>query len=674
MTFGLRAGNETSNLHWKRFRYDAHLRVSYNRPPRQIKTSQLTMEYGGACKSSSAPVHVRTMGKIYANNVTDPDGDSVRVQFRIFQGSEQVWTSGLTTAKKSGSSFAVNLPNSLAQNATLRWSVRAYDGHDYGPWSSSGFSCHFVHNTSIPQAPTITSGQYPASDPAHPEDPWYNGVGQYGDFTLAASDTDVTRYRFGVNGDPSTANQVSTTSGAAVTVRALPEKPGLHFLTAQAVDGAGNLSEIRTYQFRVGAGREQRVTWALDEGTGATQAEAAVPERVATVHGAADFAVDGVVGTAMQLDGSSGYVATSEPVVDTNRSFTVSAWVKLDEKPGRAAIIATQAGIHRPGFELYYSAAQDKWAFNQYRNDDPADTRTARALADTEVKIGEWTHLVGSHDPVHERLRLFVNGQLAGHVDYSEPWNARGEVQVGASQHNGQPGHYFPGVIDEVQIFNHVMRSANTQVAQLYNKERIHHATGRPAVALLDLDEAAGATEVSAAADALPAVFEGGADPGVPGPDGNALRLNGTDAYAWTTAGHLNTGRNFAVSAWAKLDKTKADTAGIIATQVASHRPGFELYYSSHYDRWAFNQYSSNSPDATPVRAMQPAGTSARGDEWVHLVGVHDTYKDTLTLYVNGRKTDTTTLGGAFHANGYVQIGAGQYSGEVKSFFPGEIS
>ncbi|WP_143070951.1 DNRLRE domain-containing protein, partial [Streptomyces malaysiense] len=82
MTFGLQAASESDAYGWKRFSDDAYLRVRYNRPPSQIRTSQLTMEYGGMCKKWDFAPRVRTLGKISANNVTDPDGDNVAVQFQ----------------------------------------------------------------------------------------------------------------------------------------------------------------------------------------------------------------------------------------------------------------------------------------------------------------------------------------------------------------------------------------------------------------------------------------------------------------------------------------------------------------------------------------------------------------------------------------------------------------
>lgn len=675
MTFGLRAGSESNNLYWKRFGRNAHLRVTYNRPPRQIKMSQLTMEYGGACKTYTSVAHVRTLGQIHANNVTDPDGDALRVQFRVRSGSNLLWNSGLSTAKKSGSTFSVNLPTNLPQNVQLNWEVRSYDGAHYSRWSSAGdpTACYFLYDTSVPEAPTISSNHYPSSDPTDPDDPWYDGVGRYGEFFLESGDSSVNRYRYGINGDPAPANTVTTDSGARKVVAVMPERPGVHFITAQAIDAAGNASETRTYQFRVSTGTEARARWDLDEPAGATQAETSTANRTATVHGGAELGAEGVLGTSMAFDGTSGYAVTPGPVVDTSRSFTVSAWVKLERKPDKAAVVVSQTSAQKPGLQLYYSATSDRWGFLQYLADSPSNHGTARVLADREVRVGEWTHLVGSYSGPSDTMRIFVDGELAGQIEYSSPWSAQGGMQIGAGKYHGEVRHFFPGLIDEVQVFQLTMVSPEASIATLYNKGRITEPPARPADALFTFDEPTGSPTVGAAPDAVPAVFSGGVETGAGGISGNSLRVNGVDGYATTSAGLISTAKSFSVSAWAKLDKGAADSAGIIATQVGSEKPGFELYYSHVYDRWAFNQYSSNDPTATPVRAMQPPGQTAADGEWVHLFGVHDDVKDTLTLYIDGRRVATTELGGSFHADGRIQIGAGQYSGVVKSFFAGEI-
>ncbi|MEV6758197.1 LamG-like jellyroll fold domain-containing protein [Streptomyces sp. NPDC051214] len=675
MTFGLRADSETDAYGWKRFSDKAFLRVKYNRPPAQLKMSQLTMEYGGTCKRSGDAARVRTLGKIEANEVKDPDGDSVSVQFQAkWDGGS--WSPARTSSKKSNSEFKVSLPSSkIPTNKQINWYARVYDGAQYSPWSYAGdpTACYFVYDTKVPKAPAVSSGEYPASDSEDPNDPWHDGVGKYGSFELKAADSDVTSYRYGINTDPSSKNKVTTSGGAAKSAKVLPSKPGLNFITAQAFDTAGNGSEIRTYQYRVKAGQPDRATWQLDEAEGTGESKGSTPPRAAQLHGGATLGAAGVQGTALSLNGTDGYASTDIPVVNTSGGFAVSAWVKLSKMPEGAAVIATEPGNHSPGFELYYSKTYDRWAFNQYKS-DTADAGIARAMADQPggVAPDKWTHLAGSYDSVRDVLELFVDGKLVGKTAYDSPWEARRGLQLGAASYNGAPSAFFPGAVDNVQLFDKPL--AQDEIDKLHAQQTVGDP-GRPALAVFELDEAAEAKEIAGHGGVLPAKYNGGVTTGAPGIAGKGATFNGSDGYAkigQTNGPHLNTSRSFTVSAWAKLDK-KPDGAAIITAQAGKERPGFELYYSSTYNRWAVNQYSADAADATPIRAMQPEGDSAYVGEWAQLVGVHDTVANTLTLYVNGAKAGSVPLAGAFYADQSMYLGAGSYSGQIKNHFPGTI-
>ncbi|WP_280901143.1 LamG-like jellyroll fold domain-containing protein [Streptomyces sp. MAA16] len=684
MTFGLRAGSESDAYGWKRFSDKARLRVKYNRPPPQIKMSQLIMEYGGTCKKPSSAARVRSLGTVRANNVTDPDGDNVAVQFQASwdsgdgKGVIARWKPALTPSKKSGSSFIIGLPSTVPENKQIYWQARSHDGAQYSPWSSAGdpTACYFVYDTKVPKAPAISSGEYPASDPDNPDDPWYDGVGKYGSFAIKAAENDVTTYWFGINGDPTSKNTLSTSAGAAKAASVLPAKAGLNFITAQAFDQAGNGSEIRTYQFRVKGGQPERATWQLDDAAGATAATGSTPERTAELKGGATPGVAGAKGTAVSFDGVDDYAVTDIPTVDTSTGFSVSAWAKLSTVPGHAAIIAAQPGNHAPGFELYYSNAYDRWAFNQYTS-DTAGAGLVRAMQASAggAKAGVWTHLVGTFSAAGKDLKLYVNGQLAGTAAYDSPWDARRGLQLGAGSYDGLPGSFFPGAIDEVQIFDKPVSAS--EVTELYGKNRI--GSGRPARAIFTLDDPAtdtagrATTTVTGSAQVPDATLSGGPTFGAPGVAGTALSLDGTDDYATTGRPLLNNQNSFAVSAWVKLPKAKPDHAAIAVTQAGTHKPGLELYYSSSYDRWAVNQYSADTSDATPIRAMQAEGVTAFGDTWTHLVGVHDPVADKLVLYVNGIEAGSTQLKADWYAGGAVQIGAGSYDGKPSSFFPGQI-
>ncbi|MEU6484267.1 LamG-like jellyroll fold domain-containing protein [Streptomyces sp. NPDC046887] len=678
MTFGLRAASESDGYAWKRFSDKAYLRVKYNQAPRQIKMSQLTMEYGGTCKKPADAARVRTLGKIYANDVTDPDGDTVAVEFEAQwdtgdgKGMITRWKPARTSYKKSGSDFAINLPSSVPQSKQVSWFVRSYDGAQHSPWSSSGSStgCYFSYDSTVPRAPAISSGDYPASDPENPDDPWHDGVGKYGTFTLKAADGDVTRYWYGINGDPTSQNSLTTSAGAAKTLRLLPAKPGLSFVTARAFDQAGNAGEIRTYRFRVKAGQPERAVWELNEGAGAVQAEGSSGSRPATLYGGATTGAAGKQGAALHVNGINGYAATDIPTVNTANGFSVSAWVKLDKMPTDAAVVAAQPGNHSPGFELYYSLGYNRWVFNQYAADTP-NAPIVRAMAPQAGGVGAntWTHLVGVYSGGDKQLLLYVNGALAGSTPYTTAWDARRGLQIGAANLNGQVTNHFPGTIDELRIFDKPVSA--TEVGQLHRLEPM--GNGRTARAVFPMDEPAGAAEVVGRADAQPLKLAGDAQLGTPGAAGKALKLDGDGDYAHTTAPHADTQRSFTTSAWARLDRVPTQAATVVA-QLGANRPGFELYYSKTSNRWGFTQYSGDVANATQIRALQPEGTSARVGEWVHLVGVHDAVEETLTLYVNGAKAGTVAQTAPWYAGGRVQVGALSIDGgRLIQYFPGQI-
>ncbi|WP_234425833.1 LamG-like jellyroll fold domain-containing protein [Streptomyces kebangsaanensis] len=679
MTFGLQAASETDRVGWKRFSDKAYLRVQYNRPPPQIKMSQLTMEYGGTCKKPADAARVRTLGKISANNITDPDGDNVAVQFQASwdtgdgKGLTPRWKPALTSYKKSGSNiFSISLPTNVPQNKQINWEARSYDGAQYSPWSSAGdpAACYFFYDTSVPKAPSITSGEYPASNPEDPDDPWYDGVGKYGTFSIKGADSDVTKYWYGINSDPTSKNVLTTSGGAAKSIRMLPAKPGLNLITAQAFDQAGNAGEVRTYQFRVKAGQPERAMWQMDEDAGASQAEGSAPERTLELRGGATPGVPGVKGTAVSFNGVDGYAVSDIPAVDTSTSFSVSAWARLDRMPTAAAIIAAQPGNHSPGFELYYSQSYDRWVFNQYTS-DTAGASIARAMAATpgDAKAGEWTHLVGVYDSKAKQLRLYVNGTQAGATAYTTAWEARRGLQLGAGIYSGVHKSFFPGTIDDLRIFDRAVSA--TEAGRLYQDQEL--TTGRPARAVFPLDEEATAQKVVGTAARQPLTLHGGATLGVSGVAGNALKVDGTSGYAATALPVLNTARSYTVSAWAKLPAEATNRNRTVLSQSGTYYSPFYLSYEWEPNTWSLRtsleDVEAGNLTNQRVRANQPA----RPGEWTHLMAVHDADAQQIRLYVNGQLQGSAAAPKIWEAQGPVQVGRTIWTGKYVDYFTGEI-
>ncbi|MFC8422087.1 LamG-like jellyroll fold domain-containing protein [Streptomyces sp. NPDC057236] len=693
MTFGLRAASESDGHGWKRFSDKAYLRVKYNRPPAQIKMSQLTQDPGGACARPGAAKRVRSLPKLRANDVTDPDKDPVRVQFEASwdagdgKGFTTRWTSAASTYKASGSDFSLSLPSSIPKNKTIGWSARAHDGAQWSPWSWAGSStaCNMVYDTSVPAGPSISSGQYPPSDPEDPQDPWLDGVGRYGTFTIDSPSGDVSKYWFGINGDPTAKRTLTTSGGGAKTMKFMPTRPGVNFVTAQAFDTAGNGSEIRTYQFRVRAGQPDRLSWNFDEPAGAADAQGQGGAWPAGLSGGARPGADGVTGNGLQLDGVDDHAATVSPVLNTGKSFSVSLWAKLPaDKPNTAAVAVSQAGHHSSGFEIYHSSALGGWVFLRHTTDAPGTT-TVRAVqpacpsGDTACengRLGVWTHLTGVFDNPNQQLRLYVDGELAGTAAFTGPWDARGRTILGAASHYGTMENFFPGHLDEVQLFDYQLTDA--QVGDLAAREPV--GTGRPAKLVWPLDEDADATSVVGRGQRADATLKGGATSGTDGVDGRAISFDGVDDHATPGRPVLDTFQSFAVSAWVRLPRDKAPTAAIAVSQLGTTRRSFELYHSSALGGWVFTRPESDTTGAPLVRATHtacPADTNCaagRLGEWNHVVGVYDADTSQLLLYVNGVLQATAPFPHRWSSEGPLSIGSGlKPDGGVSSPLKGDI-
>lgn len=159
------------------------------------------------------------------------------------------------------------------------------------------------------------------------------------------------------------------------------------------------------------------------------------------------------------LDGT-GWGETAGPVVATDESFTVSAWVRLADKAGHRTVVA-QAGSQAPGFYLQYHPGLDRWQFAMPATDS-ASTSWHRALSDAAPQIGHWYHLAGVYDLGADRLSLYVNGHLQQEegtvAGPAAPWSAGGGLLVGTAGDLTR-GTYSPlvGAVDMVRVYTGVL-------------------------------------------------------------------------------------------------------------------------------------------------------------------------------------------------------------------------
>ncbi|WP_225440345.1 MGH1-like glycoside hydrolase domain-containing protein [Amycolatopsis eburnea] len=198
------------------------------------------------------------------------------------------------------------------------------------------------------------------------------------------------------------------------------------------------------------AGQQDPVgAWTFDEGNG-TVAHDSAGTHDATLSGSPAW-VPGTAGTALHFDGSGQYAATGGPVVDTTGNYSVSARVRLD-RTGSWATAVSQDGTPSSGFYLQYSAADDRLAFS---------TSSGRALSDAAPQTGRWYHLVGVHDADAGTYTLYVDG-----VAQAKTWaqaagdSAPGPLAIGRAVSGGRHSDFWPGSIDDVQVWNRVLTAA----------------------------------------------------------------------------------------------------------------------------------------------------------------------------------------------------------------------
>jgi hypothetical protein len=699
LTLGLRAGQETSQdaYEWKRFGDDASLLVSYNLPPKQIAMGDMSMSPGSVCQSSALAVNnwPQVTARAY-----DPDLEKIGVQFAAAwdngSGFKRRWWStgaeGTAPAsnafKASGSQFSVTLPSAVPGNTgnALGWEARAWDGAQWGPWSSAGDShtdCYFKIDTSIPDGPVITSSSFPGSSSVSDELPWTDGVGRYGTFTFDTAATDAVKYEYSEDRTPG--QEVATTGGAAVSVRLLQQSEGPHSVTAVALDAAGNASSWTIYYFNVRAGQPETGSWAMEDDTGASALSGGGGTFAATLAGGASGGEPGHTGSALSLPGTADadgtpadFASTAGAVLDTSGSFTVSAWVSItDTGTDRSAL--GQDGSYMGGFSLGLYGG--KWTFKTPTLDASGYTWQS-AVSTVPVVANQWTHLTGVYNQAAHTVTVYVNGVPSTPVAAPAAWAATGALQFGRYRWHSTYTDRWSGSLDEVKVWNRALSSA--EAASVAADQPL--TSGLPAKAFWPLDAAG--TTMDSAPDTSSAVISGDVATGVAGGAGSAAHFGAT-GYARTSRPQVDGARSFSVSAWVKLPAPVAgDTQSKLAVaQNGVHNNEFSLYYSPSYSAWIFGRYQADTSADTLVRAVQPACTVGEPDangvpcigpttgEWTHLVGVSDVAAHSIQLYVNGYLVSTVpyTQTAPWPAPGGLQMGAVTRDGVTDEFFGGDI-
>ncbi|GHJ47278.1 hypothetical protein Cs7R123_46200 [Catellatospora sp. TT07R-123] len=194
--------------------------------------------------------------------------------------------------------------------------------------------------------------------------------------------------------------------------------------------------------------------WKLDETSGTTAADAsgnspATATAVTWASGKASF------------NGTSSWIGSTGPLMDTTASFTVSAWVNLADKSVDRVVAATTS-VDSGAMNIRYQKSSDRWVF-QMPSVSAAPQTFYTATSTSVPATGVDTHLTAVYDGPAKQMKLYVNGSLQATVSNVVAFNDHlSDFRIGRSR-----GGYFSGSIDDVRVFTKAL--ASTDVSAVYN-------------------------------------------------------------------------------------------------------------------------------------------------------------------------------------------------------------
>ncbi|MHA5048806.1 laminin G domain-containing protein [Streptomyces sp. SD15] len=686
LTLMLRAKDESDPRAWKRFDDNAELQVTFAYKPGIATDVGIIPGNGttGYCKKSSSDPLIVTrkdpmMQARIQTQVESHKGDeegALQAEYVVERGDDaawhQVWTGHMpdTGWHPDGTLEKLRITN-RAEGGLYRYKARtqshwSYAGKSGELWSPYTSWCYFKIDSLAPKEPRITAGS-PYTECATICD-GKGGPGVPGSFTFqpntadidSSGHTDVTSYEWKLLSTPAKA----VTGSTKVTVpNVTPPLSGTQVLSVRAKDVYNRWGAYQEFLFKVEPAQGAVGRWRLDGGpgsgvmttkdtatTGGARHDATLVGEAGTGwssrarRGDADYSLrlnDDTTDPAQQ----TGYAATSTPAINTQGSFTVSAWVQLSNASANRVVLSAP-GTDSSSFALYYSASYKKWIFNR-TDKDLASPVYVRSLADNEnPPLNVWTHLAGvfktegddnlpDSDPANDTIQLFVNGRPQGQpvvlskaASTYTPWAATGGLQFGRSKAGGKYGDYHFGLLDEVAVWQRFLDPAEVaEEAQVLQD-------GVPAnelVAQWDATSAKGAEIPEGTAYPLPSM-KLSASGGTLDQEDNALFLDGTAGYAATTGPVIDENGSFTASATVQLDAEKLNTKPVgYQAQVAGQRMGGEsswaLWVVKPADgvyQWKFTRTAVGSDGKVTQSAEVPAADVAATGTWVQLTGVFD--------------------------------------------------
>ncbi|MEW1749121.1 LamG domain-containing protein [Streptomyces angustmyceticus] len=157
---------------------------------------------------------------------------------------------------------------------------------------------------------------------------------------------------------------------------------------------------------------------------------------------------DGPWGGALRLDGTSGYADTGTRIDTAGKDYSVAARVRLaPEDMNGFHTVLSQDGDRASTFYLQYSGQDQNFAFS---------FTGARTVADRaeQPQAGRWYHLTGTYRQKDHRMRIYVDGRLAGSRTATSTVRPTGSVVIGRGRFDGKAADPWKGEVSDVHLYD----------------------------------------------------------------------------------------------------------------------------------------------------------------------------------------------------------------------------
>jgi hypothetical protein len=485
---GMRVANEANSLTRKHYDWNAQLIVTYNTPPANPASPTFVSPPRTCSSDSTKPVYINngpTQPLKLQVTQSDVDGGGVNDGFYIYSATGTTILYSLGTANPSPQGAEqVQFSGGQIPPGAYRWNARAGDGIDL----SAGYSpyCYFTVLNDGPDLPTISlptlnAGDHYTVGSQITATIGYNGsqhVAMLALWWATGQTTTIPVTNTGAAPSCSPAPVVQTvrfvcpadpTKGTQDVTLAVPSESAT--LSVTAYDAAGNpvkgtptvatksvTAQADTTNVADAAGHHWE-TDLLDTSTPPTS----VPDTNTTpinlsVAASSVWTNNGDVhGPSLTYPGSP-TATTASSVVDTTKSFTVSAWLTPGTNTTTGTFTALSNGSGADS-DFTLGIAGGKWQFCARVPGTPSTTKSDCVLG-SAVTTNQPTFVTGTYDAANSLISIWFGTTApyayANHIVTGTPTPAGGGLLVGADRSSGSTVTGWSGLINNPSIYQGV--------------------------------------------------------------------------------------------------------------------------------------------------------------------------------------------------------------------------